>query len=582
MLHIKNLCLSYNNKVLFDNLTLLIQKDDRIGLVGANGAGKSTLLKLLAQQQEHPSITTIGSAKIGYMPQDITLASVLPVSDELLVGLACQEEDKERLRAEGHLILAGLGFSKEQLTAPVNTLSVGWRMRLILGKLLLHKPDFYLFDEPTNHLDIVAKEWFVSFLRQHKSGFILVSHERYFLDTLCTSIIELEHGKAERFEGNYTQYQEYKEEKLERLRSAYEQQQRDIAKKQAIIDKFRASASRASAAKSMQKALDKIERIKLPPQHKALHLEFPPIPACGRHIVKVKKLSFTYHDKPILKNISFEVERGQKIGIVAANGVGKSTLLNILTGKRIAQSGSVLWAPDTSYAYFEQDQASALNVLLSVEECAYQKAPQNVSSTTIRSLLGSFLFSQDEVTKKVGMLSGGEKNRLALSIVLMHNANVIILDEPTNHLDIISKEILLSALQAYQGTIIFVSHDQDFVNRLATDILDLSTDNAVLYNGNYDAYIMQKKAHLDAVGTSRTSTTARVETPKKSTPKAESSQLPAIEKLIHKTERDIKKLSSELELLSYESSEFQKKAERLQKLHDELAALMQEWETLML
>jgi ATP-binding cassette subfamily F protein 3 len=578
MIQLKHLSLSYGTQVIFDDVSLIINAKDRIGLVGNNGAGKSTLLKLLAQQPCPPGIQRIGKPTIGYIPQNVVLNSVLLVHEELLEGHDCDDTDKERIRTEGCIILRGLGFSEKQLAAPVNTLSVGWKMRLLLGKLLLQKPDFYLFDEPTNHLDIVAKEWFVQFLSTCTAGFILVTHERYFLDMLCTTTIELEMGKAERFEGNYTRYLTHKKEKRERLTASYEQQQKEIAKKQAVIDRFRASASRSTAAKSMQKALDKVERIELSPEMKTVSFSFPPPPPCSRHVLKVNNVSFGYSSQQLFKNATFEVERGQKIALVAANGVGKTTLLNILMRTLHQTKGSITWATDACIAYFEQDQAQALDLNQTIEACVEERVPRTVSSSTIRSLLGCFLFSGDTIYKKVGVLSGGEKNRLAMAIVLLNQANILLLDEPTNHLDMTSKEILVTTLKEFQGTIVFVSHDQDFINRLSTHIIELRPEKTISYPGNYESYVQQKNAGGDTSSPELTvKKTVKTATPDTTKP-TNAHTLKQLEQAIAKIEKDIAKLTAELEGLSYESAEFIKKAERLQKMHNDHIQLMHEWE----
>lgn len=528
MIHLRNLCLAYGDQIVFDELNANISQDQRIGLVGRNGSGKSTLLKAIAAQLplDSGTITIGGNKQVAYMPQDVVIQSTRSIKDEALSAFeqmdalqhkarelekqmeqgateqlyeeyaaVCQELgnfEPEKARAQAETILMGLGFKVTQFDDPVSTLSVGWKMRVVLAKLLLKQADFYLFDEPTNHLDLIAKEWFLSFLKKASFGFLLVCHERYFLDELCTTILELEFGDGTMYTGNYSQYLVQKEHNTELLHAAHIQQQKEIKQKKQTIERFRASASKAKMAKSMEKSLEKMELIELPPSQKNVHFTFPPVERAGRIVITVKDVAQTFGHKEIFKHISFEVERDWKVALVAANGVGKTTLFNIIIGSLPLQHGSITFGPNVTPTIFAQDQDTVLDRNASIIDNIKALCP-NQTEQKMRTFLGSFLFSGDDVKKPIKVLSGGEKNRVGMVSVLLKNTNLLLLDEPTNHLDIPSKEVLLNALRSYQGTLMFVSHDRDFINDLATHIIELTPTGAYLYHGNYDAFRQHKE-----------------------------------------------------------------------------------------
>src|SRR4030095_4319702 len=505
----------------FDDVSFVFDHDQRIGLVGRNGSGKSTLLKVIAgkQQLDNGAVSIQKSKTIAYLSQDVVLQSDKSIVeetytsfshiaglleeqkaieaqldsaddlDELLerYAIVCEKLlhiDQEGMRAEAKKVLMGLGFKSEQFDEPVATLSVGWKMRIVLAKLLLQKADFYLFDEPTNHLDIVAKEWFLQFLKRAPFGFVLVCHDRYFLNQLCTEIFEIERGKGKLYVVDYNQYETQKAHDEALLEMQYKNQQRDIKQKTETIERFKAKASKASMAQSMMKALDKVERITLPPKSPDINFNFPPIQQSGSVVLTIEDVAHSFGEKQIFKNVSFEVQKGQKIALVASNGVGKTTLFNLIAQKLPLGSGVVTVGYNVLSTVFDQDQTASLAMDKTILENITESCPKVVEQK-IRAFSGSFLFTKDSINNKVGVLSGGEKNRVGMIKVLLQNANLLLLDEPTNHLDIQSKDILLTALQAYQGTILFVSHDQDFVNKLATDIVELSVDGAKEYQGNY-------------------------------------------------------------------------------------------------
>ncbi len=542
MIILEKISLKFGDRKIFDNISLNINKDNRIALVGKNGSGKSTLLRIIAGDQTIDSgkVNIEKGTTVGYMPQEVVLQSNKNIYDEALSAFPeihklleeCEELEKrmedqslsefrlgqileryahvqEELiesrssdaKVETKKILTGLGFSQEQFDAPANSLpvdslSVGWKMRLVLAKLLLKKAHFYLFDEPTNHLDITTKEWFANFLKESKFGFILICHDRYFLDYLCSKTIEIEHGKLNLYHGNYTFYEDQKELLEESLEKRSEKQQKELSKKMKTVERFRASASKAKMAQSMLKKIDKTQKIETHRKTRKISLIFPETVRSGKIVLKAKNISHSFKNKQInkevFKNVSFEITRGEKVAIVAPNGVGKTTLFNILTKKLTLQNGTVNFGHNVIPALFEQDQDKVLNKKNTIIDEIESSCENSKTRALVRKFLGTFLFSGDDVNKKIEILSGGEKNRVAMTKVLLQEANFLMLDEPTNHLDIESKEILLSALKQFRGTILFVTHDRSFLESLATRILKLSDNGIVSYPGDYESYLYQK------------------------------------------------------------------------------------------
>lgn len=618
MILLKHLFLSFKNQAIFNDLTISLNTSWKIGLYGLNGAGKSTLLKAIAglQELDKGSITIQKDIKIAYMPQEVVLQSEKTVLDETMQAFeelitiqtklktieqqmkaqpensslvddyayACTllvNQNPEKKRAECERVLRGLGFTQVQLAGSVNSLSVGWKMRIVLAQLLLKKADFYLFDEPTNHLDIVAKQWFLRFLRQNNAGFLLVCHEKQFLNDLCDRILALENGNGALYTGNYDVFMQQREDRKEQLLAAFEQQQREIADLQKTISRFKAG-TRSTQAKSMEKRLEKIERIVLPTTSKKVSVTFGTPDPSGKHVLKVCDVGHSFGDKIIFQHCSFAIERGNKIAIVAPNGAGKTTLINCIMKKIIPTYGHLEWGNNVVAALFDQDQLQSLDLQKSVLENALNVG-HKADTKHIRSILGSFLFDSDAINKKASVLSGGERNRLGMIRVLLQNANFLILDEPTNHLDIPSKEILLNALLHYQGTVLFVSHDQDFVNHLATHILELTAQKSALFNGSYDDYIYQKE-HADSL---KQSPNIEQLAPKKTTPSLpnkavvnDSKTVVDLEKKIAKTESEIKKIEKMFETIPYGTAEFSTASNTLTKLHNELNNHMREWELL--
>lgn len=614
--------LSFGTQTIFKDVSFFINGTEKIGLVGRNGAGKTTLLKAIAGQQP----LTDGTVTIGrdltyaYLPQEVILRSDKPVIIEALNTFNnlgdCLEEtvvledriahdvtiDKAALGAhlvtlqqrlvddhlreheqEAKTILRGLGFKDAQFRVPVTQLSVGWKMRLSLAKLLLQRADFYLFDEPTNHLDLPAKDWFLEFLKQAKFGYVLVSHNRYFLDNACTTIYDLSCGSLKVYQGNYTTFLTQKEHNQALLEKQYIEQQKYIKKQMETIHRFRASASRASLAQSMLKAVQKIELVAFEPTPKTVAFHFPPVKPSGREVLTVAHLSVAFDNKPIFSDISFLIKRGHKVALIAPNGTGKTTLLNALAEKLIPAKGSITWGHNVRTAFFEQNQELSLDRNKTVLETALEACPNSLARQHVRAYLGAFLFSGDDVEKKVDVLSGGEKNRLAMVKILLQDANFLMLDEPTNHLDLQALEVLLTALKQYTGTILFVSHERDFLNRLATDIIELTPTGAIIYAGNYDDYLHFKEVQLTPQGGAKDA-----DTKKEKVIDVSSHDQHEKRKIISKLENKIRKLEQEKEDLvnrlyqmTYGTKEYMAACARLTTVEKSLAESMLEWEKLM-
>lgn len=578
MIQLKNISLSFGHRKLFDGVSFTIDPRDRIGLVGLNGAGKSTMLKIIAKEQsvDDGTILVPKDLNIAYMSQETVLLTDNTVIEEALTAFGDIElEDLARLTAEAKSMLDGLGFSAVQINGPVSALSVGWKMRLVLTKLLLRKADFYLFDEPTNHLDIIAKDWFIPFLQKMSAGFLLVCHEQYVLDELCTKIIDLSRAHATVYQGNYSAFVEKKEAAEERHLSAYLLQQKMIAQKKETIERFKATASKAKMAQSMMKELDKIERLE-PPQNtgRSLHIPLPAVERSGRVTLTVENVGYDFGDKTIFKNVSFTIERGEKVAIVSANGVGKTTLLNVIAGVYPKQKGTVTFGHNVTHALFHQDPNRSLNLNNSIHEEALAGAVQK-SEQEIRTLLGSFLFSGDDIKKKIKVLSGGEKNRVAMVKVLLQPANFLILDEPTNHLDMPSKQVLLTALKQYQGTLLFVSHDHMFLNELPTRILELSQNGIESFPGNYHDY----RYHKEQNASSNNSHEGSSSTEKQSDANKKNDF--AARKLISTLESKIAKNEQRTVLVQNELFEHEYGSELYTKFYDELMTLTKQHQTLL-
>jgi ATP-binding cassette subfamily F protein 3 len=533
MIALEHISQSFGECVLFDDVTFTINPHDRIGLVGANGTGKSTLLRIIAQREE-PTSGKISKAKfvtVGYLPQECMFPSdktvfeegksafehivaiqerieevqkqlltldqsdpsfqdVLEVYGELQHRL--EDFDVYRMKSRIEEVFLGLGFSNDDLRRKTSEFSGGWQMRIALAKLLLQKPNLLLLDEPTNHLDLPSLQWLENFLRQYDGAIILVSHDRAFLDALTTKTIALSHRTLRIYEGNYSAYRVEEEKQREILENQYIQQQKYIEDTQEFIDRFRYKATKARQVQSRIKQLEKLERITLDQHESTIQFQFPPTPRCGKNVLELHNVSKLYDSKAILKDISLTISRGDKIAVVGVNGAGKSTLLRILAGVESYDDGERIVGSNVQLAYFAQHQADELDPDLDVLT-TFENVAASESRVYLRTLLGSFLFHGDDVFKKVRVLSGGEKSRLALAKILVQQANVLLLDEPTNHLDMDSKEILQKALSDYNGTLIIVSHDRAFLDPLISKVWEVGNCHVKEYLGNLTEYLQKKQ-----------------------------------------------------------------------------------------
>ncbi|HVQ31036.1 MAG TPA: ABC-F family ATP-binding cassette domain-containing protein [Vicinamibacteria bacterium] len=532
MIHVEGLTKSYGDRILLEDVSWHVKKRDRIGLSGPNGSGKTTLLRMLAGFEEPDAgrIRMASDTTIGYLPQDGIVHQGKTVHEEVVMAfaplLALKEEQhriEDQLAQEGDTadherlltryaevterfkdrggyeieasvadVLKGLGFSLEDQQRRCEEFSGGWQMRIALAKVLLARPNLVLMDEPTNHLDLPARNWLEEYLADYPGSVVLVSHDRYFLDATVKRITEVGLRTLTDYHGNYSKYVIDHGAAMERLRESHRRQSEEIEKAEAFISRFRYQATKARQVQSRIKQLDKVERIEIPAARKKIRFKFPDAPKPGRVVLELKGVRKAYGEKAVLDGIDLLIERGDRIALVGPNGAGKSTLMRILASVDQPDSGSRLEGHRVVIDYFAQDQAAALNAGYTIYEEMTAKSP-NTMVPMIRTILGGFLFSGDDITKKVAVLSGGERNRLALAKMLLNPSNVLLLDEPTNHLDLDSKEVLLDALADYGGTLIFVSHDRYFVDRLATKVIEVGGGQAPLYPGGYEDFVYWKK-----------------------------------------------------------------------------------------
>jgi len=523
----------FGPKVLFEDVNWLITPQDRIGLVGANGAGKTTLMRILA------GLDTVDSGECnvqkgitaGYLPQDglqlsgrTVFEECLSVFDRLRSMEREMEETLERLSSlppddpeyqaassryawlESHFrnldgyalearvgaVLTGLGFAKEDWTRRTEHFSGGWQMRIALARLLLEQPNLLLLDEPTNHLDLEARNWLEDYLNSYPYAFVLISHDRYFLDVTVRRIAELWNKSIHFYTGGYEAYLKQKEERRQQLLAAYRNQQERIQQLEAFINRFRYKATKARQVQSRIKELEKIERIEIPPEEETIHFSFPQPKPSGRIVAEFSHVFKAYGSRLVLRDVNFVIERGEKIALVGVNGAGKSTLIRMLAGAEPLTAGEYRLGHNVQPEYFAQDQYKALDPGARLLDDLMSVA-NGKTVTELRTLLGCFLFTGDDVYKTVGVLSGGERNRYALARMLLNPANFLLLDEPTNHLDLRAKDVLLDALRNYNGTLVFVSHDRYFIDQLATRVFEIENGQVNVYSGNYEDYLYRKQ-----------------------------------------------------------------------------------------
>ncbi len=534
---VQELCIAYGARVLFDALSFVVERGQRVAFAGHNGAGKSTLMKCIIGdiRPDAGHVVLPRHTRVGYLPQDGIHLSGVPLLQEVLdsVGdvaemsrqlealsadfqkmnpsdpsyrdtleelgrleLILQDHDAHSLRPRAETILRGLGFGNEDFTRDCGEFSGGWQMRIALAKLLLREPDVLLLDEPTNHLDLQSQRWLEQYLRGYRGAICIISHDVALLDSLVSRTIALHHGRAEEYAGNFSYYLKESAARREARKKAAKSQQKQIEKTRAFINRFRYEASRAGQVQSRLKQLEKIELIEEESDEDIMSFHFPPAPAGGATVVELQYVSKAYGNIHLLKRFNFRMEKGDRIAIVGVNGAGKSTFSRLIAMTEEADSGTVKFGSHTHVAFFSQTHADVLDPSQTVLECVEQAASRE-TLPIVRNLLGCFLFHGDDVFKRIGVLSGGEKSRVALVCMLLHPANFLIMDEPTNHLDVESQEVLQRALAEYPGAFCIVSHNRSFLDPLVNKVLEFRPGhNPRLFYGNVTQYL--EKIEADA------------------------------------------------------------------------------------
>jgi ATP-binding cassette subfamily F protein 3 len=626
----------FGPKLLFEDANWLITPDERTGLVGGNGTGKSTLLKILAglESLDYGALTRVKGMTLGYLPQDglalrgktvfteclsvfdhlhaleaeslaltHTLSEADPKSKEYAVAAERYSDIADHLHvhdiytldSQVGAVLGGLGFTKEDWERKTEEFSGGWQMRIALAKLLLQKPSLLLLDEPTNHLDLESRNWLENYLHDYPNAFILISHDRYFLDVTVNKTVEIWNKRMQTYHGNYEKYLTQKEERRTQLMSAYKNQRDRIEALEAFINRFRAQATKAKQVQSRIKELEKIERIEVPEEEATIHFTIPQPPASGRTVIEVSHLTKNYEPKHVLADVSFTIDRGDRIALVGANGAGKSTLIRMLAGLEPPTSGEIKLGHNVLADYFAQDQYKVLDPRAKMLDDIAGIAPK-VPVVELRSLLGCFMFSGDDVFKPLGVLSGGERNRYAMAKMLVSPANMLLLDEPTNHLDLRAKDVLLDAIRNFTGTVLFVSHDRYFIDGLATRVFEVEDKRVHIYPGNYEDYLWRKQGGPEkviAAISQEASPVAAVETPVKTevqqtapVKRLNPIKLRQLEDRLRSAEEEIPQLeraiaAAEEKMGVFTSAEeSQRTAAELEGLRGEKARVMAEWEEL--
>jgi ATP-binding cassette, subfamily F, member 3 len=639
MIQLSNAGKRFGPKILFQELDWLITTHDRVGLVGANGTGKTTLLKVLAgtESLDYGTITQQRGIQSGYLPQDglslsgrTVFAECLSVFEHVHQMQREQEDLARRLaevdhasaeyqqvaerfhrieaemqahngytiEAEVGTVLNGLGFKREDWQRRTEEFSGGWQMRIALAKLLLQKPNLLLLDEPTNHLDLETRNWLEQYLVNYPHAYVLISHDRYFLDVTVKKTAEIWNKQVFFYTGNYEKYLTQKAERRAQLEAAYSNQKEKIDQLEAFINRFRAQATKAKQVQSRIKELERMEKIEVPADEKAIHFSFPQPRPSGRMVAEAKDLGKSYGSKHVFSGANFVIERGDRIALVGVNGAGKSTLIKLLAGSEQPSSGELRLGHNADVDYFAQDQYKALDPQARMLDDLFEAAPRS-TQTELRSLLGCFLFSEDDVFKTIAVLSGGERNRYALARMLLHPSNFLLLDEPTNHLDLRAKDVLLDSLQKFTGTVVFVSHDRYFIDKLATRVFEIGDGRVEVFPGNYEDYLWRKEGKGSAMPDSALSSvgiagvvgvaTNHNETAKQVDPEAKQKRLNPIKlkqmkERLQEVEEEIARFeaaiaTAETALQSFVSvEETQRQTELLNRSRADLERAMHEWE----
>ncbi len=626
----------FGPKVLFEGLDWLITPKDRVGIVGGNGTGKSTLLKVIAGMEslDYGSINVMKGMSVGYLPQDglilsgrtvfaecmgvfenlhamerelgelmHRMADLDPTSAEYGVvadrfnrlDTQFRNHDGYSLDAQVGTVLNGLGFPKDDWDRRTEEFSGGWQMRIALAKLLLEKPDVLLLDEPTNHLDLEARNWLEEYLTHYPNAFILISHDRYFLDVTVDRILEIWNKGAHFYSGNYEKYLQQKSDRKAQLEAAYRNQRERIEHLESFINRFRYQATKAKQVQSRIKELDKIERIELPTEEQTIHFSFPQPKASGRIVAEFQRVAKSYGSKSVLRDVSFVIERGDRIALVGHNGAGKSTLIKLLAGIEPLTGGDYKLGHNVDVDYFAQDQYKELDTNAEIL-ADMSRTARGKTDTELRSLLGCFLFSEDDVFKRIGVLSGGERNRYALAKMLVSPSNFLLLDEPTNHLDLRAKDVLLDSLAEFTGTVVFVSHDRYFIDKLATRVFEVGGGEVQVFPGNYEDFLWRKSgkpldlelAPVPVNGSASISDEgdAQRASEAKATKRLNPIKLEKLKQRCASVENEIGEREArigaiELQLANFRSTEETLRlTQELEEHRDKVAGLMSEWEQL--
>ncbi len=590
MVNISEVSKSFGGRTLFEDASLVISRQDRIGLVGPNGAGKSTLFSMVLRQQEPDKgvIATERNVTVGYLPQENA-----PVADEtvLEVATAVPHEGDFQIEARAKKILAGLSFRQTDFDRPAKELSGGWVMRAHLARLLVQEPDLLMLDEPTNHLDLESLIWFQNYLKEYPGAVLIISHDREFLNTLVDSIVEIRFQNLIRYRGNFEDYLTQRAANEANLLAAYKNQQREIDRMMRFVDRFRAKNTKAAQAQSKLKQIERMEKIQAPTgSDKEISFSFPQPQRSGLKVITLSNIHHSYGPNVVYRSMEFEAERGERTVLVGPNGAGKSTLLKLLAGALPVQAGERKLGHNTKSGYYSQYRVEMLNPERTVFEEALD-TPQRITEQFVRTVLGSFLFHGDDIFKKVRVLSGGEKSRLALVKLLLDPPNLLLMDEPTTHLDMPSIDALVEALDQFEGTLIFISHDVYFIRALANRVVHVSGGRLTIYPGDYQ-YYLDKTATLKPAPTKaperpapKTKSQKRIEAEERQAlsrhRRDQQKAVSDLEKQIHDLERRQAELTAELEKPeTYEKNgQVMQLNRELTHVTDDLHRLTAAWET---
>lgn len=624
MLKLNQVRLEFADRVLFNDIDIFFGEEHKVGLVGKNGAGKSTLLKVIIGQQPISGGLVIKPKDftIGYLPQDLDFYSTLSVKEEVMTAfeitqtldkrieeLSHQLTERTDYETESYLdlaeelnhvsvqlglydieheeeqverVLLGLGFSREDFQKPMSTFSGGWKMRVALAKILLQRPNLILLDEPTNHLDIDSVEWLETYLKNYSGGVILISHDRYFLDRVTNRTVEIINGKTFDYPAAYSKFVELRADVIQKQRDSKKNQEKEIKQTELLINKFRAKASKASFAQSLMKKLDKMEIVEIDEEDdSAMQFRFPPAPRSGKIVVNAENLSKAFGEKKVLNKLDFEIVRGDHLALVGKNGVGKTTLTKIIAGLT-THAGVCELGSQVDLGYYSQNQSEELPLKSTVLEVIDNEATGDMR-TRVRSLLGAFMFQGDDVYKQVSVLSGGEKARLALCKLMLHKYNLLILDEPTNHLDMRSKDVLKAALKKFDGTMLVVSHDREFLHGLTDSVMEIKDGAMTVFPGDITEFLAQKKAasirEFERVKNAKPVKTKAKPTVSEKEKWVLNKKVTSLEKEIETLESKILNQKSNSEQLDFSDHEkIKKHMEVLKDLEEKLLEKMSSWE----